>query len=226
MHNIAQTKRKPHNTPPIEPLQNFNPISEHSQSNKTNYDSIASNSPDLLTLSKCKNFNINLVRSLKQRIKTTTLIKHMYASRGYRTDNNDVFLFNPNQFTFEAADNNNLLGTLTLTIDSEEGLLADKLYQQEIDGLRTKGRKICELSKLVINTEYSQHNSKEIISSLFLACRTYAHTIYNVTDFLCEVNPRHAKAQKHMFGFQMIGEKRICPRVNAPAVLLHLATDT
>jgi hypothetical protein len=62
-----------------------------------------------------------------------------------------------------------------------------------------------------------------MIASLFQVAYTYAHNILKATDFFCEVNPRHAGPQKRMFGFRPIGSVKTCPRVNAPAVLLHLA---
>lgn len=168
-------------------------------------------------------FNIHLVNSPKQRIKTSTLIKRMYASRGYDIESASVFSYNPNQFTFLASVGEIAAGTLTLGIDSDEGLLADELYHQEINNFRKEGRKVCELSKLVIDPQYSSKcRSKEMIALLFQIAYIYAHSICKATDFFCEVNPRHAEPQKRMFGFRKIGEVRTCPRVNAPAVLLHL----
>lgn len=164
-------------------------------------------------------YSIHLVNSLKQRIKATTLIKQMYALRGYNTESASVFSHKPNEFTFLATIGDIVAGTLTLKIDSEEGLLADELYQSEIDYFREKGRRVCELSKLVLDP---QHGSKEMIAVLFQFAYIYARNLYQVTDFFCEVNPRHATPQRRMFGFQLIGEEKICPRVNAPAVLLHL----
>lgn len=164
-------------------------------------------------------YTISLVSTLKQRIKANTLIKRMYASRGYRTDTISTFTYNPNQVTLIASVGEITAGTLTLGIDSDEGLLADELYSQEINRFREKGRKVCELSKFALDPERS---SKEIIASLFQIAYSYAHNIFEATDFFCEVNPRHAAPQKRMFGFQPIGNIKTCPRVNAPAVLLHL----
>ena len=164
-------------------------------------------------------YSIHLVNSLKQRIKATTLIKRMYASRGYNTDSASVFSHKPNEFAFLAMVGETAAGTLTLRLDSNEGLLADALYQQEINDFRAQGRRVCELSKLVLDP---QHGLKEMIAILFQFAYIYARNIYQATDFFCEVNPRHALPQKRMFGFQQIGKEKICPRVNAPAVLLHL----
>lgn len=159
-------------------------------------------------------YSIHLVSSLKQCIKASTLIKRMYASRGYQTESTSVFLYTPNQFTFLALIGDIIAGTVTLRIDSEEGLLADELYSQEINNFRARGKKVCELSKFALDPQYS---SKEIIASLFQAAYIYARDIGKATDFFCEVNPRHTAPQKRMFGFRQIGEKKTCPRVNAPA---------
>lgn len=167
-------------------------------------------------------YSIHLVNSLKQRIKATTLIKRMYASRGYNTDSASVFSHKPNEFAFLAMVGETAAGTLTLRLDSSEGLLADALYQQEINDFRAQGRRVCELSKLVLDP---QHGLKEMIAVLFQFAYIYARNICQTTDFFCEVNPRHALPQKRMFGFQQIGERKTCPRVNAPAVLLHLDAD-
>ncbi|HBZ30549.1 MAG TPA: long-chain N-acyl amino acid synthase, partial [Nitrosomonas nitrosa] len=167
-------------------------------------------------------YTISLVSTLKQRIKANTLIKRMYASRGYRTDTISTFSYTPNQVTFIASVGDITAGTVTLGIDSNHGLLADELYSQEINRFRKKGKKVCELSKFALDPERS---SKEIIASLFQIAYSYAHNIFEATDLFCEVNPRHAAPQKRMFGFQPIGNIKTCPRVNAPAVLMHLELE-
>lgn len=164
-------------------------------------------------------YSIHLVSSLKQRIKASTLIKRMYASRGYQTENASVFSTSSNQYTFEARQSQQLIGTLTLTIDTGKGLLADTLYQTELNQFRQQGRRLCEVSKLAFNPETS---SKEIFASLFHMAYIFACHIHNTDDSFIEINPRHATFYKRMLGFCQIGELRTCPRVNAPAVLLHL----
>lgn len=170
-------------------------------------------------LLKRNNYSVHLINSFKLRIKTNTLIKRMYASRGYKTEFASAFSYNPDQITFLVSVGEIAAGTVTLGTDSGKGLIADELYQEEIDVFRKKGRKVCELSKFALDPELS---SKEMIASLFQVAYIYAHNILKATDFFCEVNPRHAGPQKRMFGFRTIGKVETCPRVNAPAVLLHL----
>lgn len=167
-------------------------------------------------------YSIHLVNTLKQRIKASTLIKRMYASRGYQTQNAAVFSTAPYQYTFEARQAKQLVGTLTLTIDTHQGLLADALYKTELDGLRKQQRKICEISKLAFAPN---SGSKEVFATMFHIAYLYAARLHDAQDALIEVNPRHAHFYQRMLGFCQIGQKRTCPRVNAPAILLHLERE-
>lgn len=184
-----------------------------------NTDSNTNNATEENCLLQRNGYSIHLVNSLKQRIKASTLIKRMYASRGYQTESTSVFSISSNQYTFEARQSQQLIGTLTLTIDTGKGLLADVLYQSELDQFRRQGRKPCELSKLAFNPE---SGSKEIFASLFHIAYIFARRVHDADDAFIEINPRHACFYKRMLGFKQIGELRTCPRVNAPAVLLQL----
>lgn len=177
-------------------------------------------------LIKRNGYSIRLVESPDQMERASQFLKKRYASKGYLTESEKTaaFSFNPNQITFEAFNEQHIFGTITLTItiDSGEGLLANKLYGDEIDVFRKKGRKVCELSKFASST---QSSSKEVLASLFHLAYIYAYVIHNTKDAFIEVNPRHSSFYKRMLGFCQIGEERMCERVNAPAVLLHLDLD-
>jgi len=164
-------------------------------------------------------YKARLVASQDQRGKASMLIERMYAWRGYNTETASVLPRRPTRITLEASRGEELIGTLTLGLDSEEGLLADALYQPEMNGLRAMGRKLCELSRLAVNPQYG---SKDVLASLFHLSYIYGRVIHKATDVVIEVNPRHAGFYKRMLGFCQIGQMHICPRVNAPAVLLHL----
>jgi hypothetical protein len=167
-------------------------------------------------------YRVRLADSPGQRSKASMLIKSMYSWRGYPTDEIIIPTQDPNRITLEASTGQELFGTLTVGLDTNDGLLADELYQEEIDALRRMGHRVCEMTKLAFDPKYS---SKEVIASLFHLAYIYAHNFYHATDLLIEVNPRHAGFYKRRLGFQQIGELRTCPRVDAPAVLLHISLD-
>ena len=149
------------------------------------------------------------------------LINKMYARRGYDTG----FLSaneQPNRITLVASDDDETLGTLSLGLDSETGLLVDEMYRDEVDAVRAQGRSVCEVTKLAID---QQQGSKRVLASLFHIAYIYARILNQVTDVFIEVNPRHAPFYRRMLKFKQCGEVRVCPRVNAPAVLLRLELD-
>jgi hypothetical protein len=175
---------------------------------------------DLNCVLKRGDYSIRLTDPEGKRNEVSALIKRMYSWRGYNTENTATC--SDNQTTLEAFSGPDLVGTLTLRLDSEDGLLADEIYEENISIFRKKDRKICELSKLAIDPQFS---SKELLAYLFNLAYICGRVIHKATDFFIEVNPRHTAYYKRMLGFRQIGEVRNCQRVNAPAVLLHLELD-
>ena len=148
------------------------------------------------------------------------LVQQMYSWRGYTTSAN--LHHSPNRFTLLAFHDDENIGTVTLGLDSEAGLSVDEMYQDKVDELRTINRKVCEITRLAVDQSV---RSKRVLASLFHLCFIYGRNIHGGTDFVIEVNPRHVLFYKKMLGFEQFGEEKICPRVNAPAVLLRLELD-
>lgn len=167
-------------------------------------------------------YSISLANSPQLRSEADALIQRMYSWRGYHVGNDETIAHSPNRLTLVAATDQKLIGTVTLGLDSDdEGLLADELYKREINFFRNSG-KVCELSKFALDP---QHSSKEILAGLFHLAYIYAHEVYKATDLFGEVHPRHVGSHQRMFGFRKISGIRTCPRVDAPAVLLHLKLE-
>nr|MBV0880109.1 N-acetyltransferase [Noviherbaspirillum sp. L7-7A] len=139
----------------------------------------------------------------------------MYAWRGYGSAHQ--VKASPSRITLTASDKEKVIGTVTLGIDSEEGLLADEIFKPEIDKRRNAGGKVCELTKLAFDPDI---RSKFALASLFHIVFIYGRRMHNCTDVFIEVNPRHRRFYETMLGFRRQCEIRTNPRVNAPAVLL------
>ncbi|MBT9521321.1 MAG: hypothetical protein IV101_10545 [Dechloromonas sp.] len=148
----------------------------------------------------------------------SALVRRMYAWRGYRTSPARQLIEDPNHATLGAWMEGELVATLTTSRDSSAGLLADNLYAEELAGLRKPSRVLCEVTRLAVDVD---SHDPELLKSLFRSSYQYARAIFGVTDAVIEVNPRHAAYYRREFGFSQIGSVRTCPRVNAPAVLLH-----
>ena len=166
--------------------------------------------------SDTQEFKIRLATSDDRRQAASLLIHKMYSWRGY--DAPDVHQ-DPYKITLVAYQENTVVGTLTLGLDSPKGLVVDQLYHQEAEALRKQGRKICDVTKLAVDQDIK---SKAVLGALFHLSVIYGRNIHQATDFLIEVNPRHALFYEKMIGFTAYGTEKLCPRVNAPAVLLRL----
>ena len=175
--------------------------------------------------SPCPNYagyRIRLAQTEYQQGEARMLVRQMYAWRGYATKQDGVSPDNPNRITLAAWQGEELAATLTIGRDSSSGLLADTLYADELDGLRRPDRVVCEVSRLAVNPEF---RSGSLLAALFEAALRYGKELFAASDVVIEVNPRHATYYQRRYGFRQIGDRRHCPRVEAPAVLLHQVLD-
>lgn len=147
------------------------------------------------------------------------LIERLYERRGYRCERAAPRADSPHQFPLAGTHGSYLFATLTVGLDGPDGLLADELYAREIDAFRTDERRICELTAFAVDPAYSSHG---VLTSLFRLAYFYGRLLHRVTDAFIEVNPRHVGFYDRVLGFRRSGAERTCPRVGAPAVLMHL----
>lgn len=146
------------------------------------------------------------------------LIARMYSSRGLRTYHPDLEAC-ATRTTLVACRGDHLFATLTLGLDSPRGLMADTLYGNEIDAFRRTGSRTCEVTRLAMDPE---HSSPDVMAAMFQIVYVLARMVYRMTDLFIEVHPRHAGFYRRMLGYRVAGPERICPRVGAPAVLMHM----
>lgn len=145
------------------------------------------------------------------------LINKMYGWRGYGS--NHQIRHEPNRITLTASNQEGkIVGTMSLGIDSEVGLLADQVFKDCIDPYRQHG-KVCEITKLAVDPCVK---SKEVLASLFHVALLYLRDIHACNEIFIEVNPRHRRFYQSMLSFNVECNMRPNPRVDAPAVLLHI----
>ncbi len=168
-------------------------------------------------------YDIRLARTAAQHGAVDSLVRRMYAWRGYSIQPSAYLLGDPNRMTLAVWQDKEALATLTIGRDSTEGLLADGLYAGELAGLRHPGRLVCEVTRLAVHPDFS---CPDMLNALFYTALLYGKAAYRASDAVIEVNPRHVRFYESRFGFRQVGKLRQCPRVNAPAVLLHQTLDS
>ncbi|MEO6382127.1 MAG: hypothetical protein ABIO35_09035, partial [Nitrobacter sp.] len=85
------------------------------------------------------------------RNRANMLLNRMYSWRGYGA--NHTLPTAPDCISFTASSDDDIIGTLTLTVDSPVGLAADKTFTDEMATFReAPGAKLCELTKFAFDT--------------------------------------------------------------------------
>lgn len=159
-------------------------------------------------------FKIRVARRTGFKRNAGSLVEKRYSSRGYATPQTSS---DPSLATFIAYDEGVLVGTVGVRLDSGNGLSADALYREEVNGLRARGFRVCEFTRLAVDKTVA---SKPVLAGLFHTAYLYAAVLRDHTHAVIEVNPRHVGFYRKALGFVPVGEERQNMRVNAPAILL------
>jgi hypothetical protein len=159
-------------------------------------------------------FKIRVAKLGGRRREAGKLVERRYAGRGYTIPAQSD---DPHLSTFIAYDEGQLVGTVSVRLDSDRGLSADDLYRKELDALRSAGARVCEFTRLAVDKNAA---SKPVLAGLFHTAYLYASVIRSFTHAVIEVNPRHVVFYGHALRFDPIGEQRMNRRVDAPAILL------
>jgi hypothetical protein len=125
----------------------------------------------------------------------------------------------PSSATLTIQSGQRVVATLSIVLDSERfGLPMDALYARELEGLRNRGRKVCELCTLAVAREF---RPGRLILPLFRVM--YWYTVRNRMDDICiMVNPKHVPFYKTLLLFEDFGGEKMYPRLTAPAVCLRV----
>jgi hypothetical protein len=155
------------------------------------------------------------------------LVRKRYESRGYRFYSEAMDFDSPiakdRHVTLLAEDGGKVLGTVTIRVaDATQGLLAQKSYGSEIEGMCDQGHSIGEVVKLAVE---DGADWKAVLNALLQATYLVARTFLALTDLFIEVNPRHVRFYQRVFGFVVASAESMCERVGAPSVLLRLNLD-
>jgi hypothetical protein len=166
-------------------------------------------------------FTIRGADSAGQRSSANILLARRYGWRGYQTTALPETQLS-NRITLTATDRNATIGTITVGLDDIGGLYAENSFPREVQALRVAGRRVCEFTKLAVDTETA---SKRVLASLFHVAYLLAYRIRNFNTLVIEVNPRHVSYYRRLLGCSVRGNERTNETVQAPAVLLELDLD-
>jgi hypothetical protein len=164
-------------------------------------------------------FKIRVAKLQRGKRAAVTLVANRYGTRGYSIP---PLKQDPNLFTFIAYDEGVPVGTVALRLDSDKALSADKLYKKELNQLRKAGSRLCEFTRLAVDSTAA---SKAVLAGLFHTAYLYGNVIHGCTHAVIEVTPQHAGFYNRALRFEQIGAERLNPRVNTQGVLMCVAFE-
>lgn len=177
---------------------------------------------DHITLTRAITLRAHTAESPEEVEAAKHLIRRRYAWRGYDMPGDEeesvreVFEPHPSQVVLVAKDRDMTVGTITLGLDGQSGLLAERTYPEPINDHRVAGCNVCDVTRLAVA---EQADSKRVLAALFSLAFTTG-SVHGVTHTFVEVNPRHVVFYRRLLGFVVAAEEKFCERVKAPSVLL------
>lgn len=170
-----------------------------------------------------KTIAVRLADCVGLRNEANILVNRMYEWRGYGADHE---LSNGDHcVTFTASSEDEVIGTLTLTVDTPAGLATDQTFRAELDEFRKMpGTRLCELTKFAVDPATK---SPQALAALFHVIFIFGMQRFDCTDLFIEVHPRHVRYYEAMLGFKRVGPSKIDTSVswwpeNVPVQLMWL----
>jgi hypothetical protein len=168
-----------------------------------------------------QNFSIKLAYDDQDLTSASNVINRLYSRRGYGSTHQ--VLARPDCVTFTAWCGGEMIGTLTLRVDSHAGLSADHTFPGTMANLRAGSRaSLCELTKFAFDPS---PDSRPMLAKLFHVIFVYGTLRFDCSDLVIEVNPRHSLFYEAMLGFSRLGELQTNELVQAPAQLMHMTVS-
>lgn len=168
-----------------------------------------------------QSFSISLAYDDNDRTSAVEIINRLYGQRGYGSKHQVPA--RSECVTFTASCGEEMIGTLTLRVDSPTGLCADQTFSGEMAHLRARPRtSLCELTKFAFDPST---DSRPLLAKLFHVIFLYGTQRFACSDLVIEVNPRHVMFYEAMLGFARVGALRTNDLVQAPSQLMHLTVS-
>lgn len=168
--------------------------------------------------------NVRLAVREEDLVAAYHLIYRQYVEYGYMDENTAEMRINywnllPTTYTLIAEKHGKVIGTVSYIIDSAANLPMSEAASDVLDRLRTKGRRLCEVSGLAIDD--SSADSETIMMMLKYGFHLSIDHLA-IDSYVITVSPRHAGFYKRMLAFEQIGKARPYNRVKTTGVPLFL----
>lgn len=171
------------------------------------------------------NVTIHLAKSANQVQSANHLVFRSYVELGYWRD--DVSEIEQNRYLNLAtrhvvviSEASEIIGTVSVIVDSSDGVPADRFQPDIMRRLRRQGQAIAEISSFAISKDQPhQYNLFHFLMAFILQ---YSFHYLAVDQFVAVCTPRHARFYEYVYGFRKIQTSSFYDYVKVEAQMLTL----
>ncbi len=165
-------------------------------------------------------YRIRVARTSDELDQAFTLLHEAYASRGLEPLCAPRMRITEQHVLEEATvlvayEGDEVVATLTVTLDSPAGLPLDKDYPDALAALRRDGACLVEFNSLAVEPRCRRTG---VTTLLYLTAHFIARNVLDASHVVVGVNPNAAPLYRAVFGFQRFGREQAHAELSAPVV--------
>lgn len=172
-------------------------------------------------------FSVRVARTTSEYEDAFLLVRAAYVYQGIDDVSCEEMRITPQHMLPEATvivayEGDEIVGTMTVTLDSPAGLPLDKDYADELGRLRRTGARIVEYGSLAVVQPCWGSGVTQLIN---FAAHQIAVGIYQATHSVVGINPKAVAVHRAFFGYRKIGQAKQHAQLTAPVVGLVVELD-
>ncbi len=171
---------------------------------------------------------IKIAETKEELFQAFQLVYSEYNEKGYISKPHpesilySIYNFLPKTCVFIFQSFRDVISTITYIPDDPLfGLPMDSLFREEVDCMRSQGRKVAEIGSLASEKSIRGRN---VVMYLYKTIFAYAR-ITGVNDICLTVNPKHVRFYTDILFAEQVGVEKHYKMVEAPAVLMRIDFD-
>ncbi|PCJ59772.1 MAG: hypothetical protein COA79_10225 [Planctomycetota bacterium] len=169
---------------------------------------------------------VQIANTRELKVKAFRLLYESYLEKGFAQESESkmwysIFDLLPDTAIVVAInDEDEVVGALTIVLDSEIGLPADELCKGELEEFR-KGHTLAQIASLCVKGKV--RSDLGLLIKLCNYAFLYAKGLKSITDFIITVNPKNMNFYIQKLLFAQIGQEGLYSKLGGnPAVILQL----
>lgn len=170
---------------------------------------------------------VKLAETVPELLESARLLHAMYVARGLIDPKpsgmrSTPHLLLPSTATFIARRGGEIIGTLSLVVDSPLGLPMEKAFPAEVAAVRAPGRRAAEVGALCVADGVRRRGVAYLLNKLMWRC---AVEVCGIDDLLISVTPAASDLYRAALLFRQVGTARQYPSVKNGVVTVPMQLD-